>query len=109
MTNKEAFEIIKGMMEGENGYSHIYLDILKYAHLSQAISLAIEALKPPRTNFEKWKAELTLERFVFLIEKTHCFTCPVYARGCNERRATPKCEDALFAWANAEAEEDGNE
>ena len=60
------------------------------------------------TNFEKWKAELTPELFALYFAQKDCLYCKAHI-GCDFLKGSFSCHQRIIAWANAEAEEDGNE
>lgn len=51
------------------------------------------------TNFEKWKATLTAEKFLAHAWDFDCDVCPARDWCLHDR-----CEDTFLWWANAEAE-----
>jgi len=50
------------------------------------------------TNFEKWKQEMTVERFLTIFRQTGCVGCPAL-KVC---KVTQGCENAFVKWAEQE-------
>lgn len=68
------------------------------------------------TNWEKWKSELTPEKYAELLCAYHgemwqyaaCPYCPIDGI-CNGGLYGDECKKPILAWANVEADSDGGE
>ena len=57
----------------------------------------------PRTNFEKWKQELTLENLVKMFRQS-CMCCPLLEQCTSVKfRLSKSCSDLVKEWGEADA------
>jgi hypothetical protein len=52
-------------------------------------------VKESTNNFEKWKRDMTVEKFLAIFKKTGCVGCPA-EEVC---KVTEGCENAFIKWA----------
>ena len=58
--------------------------------------------KEPKTNYEIFRDNMTIEYFVNLFSQGNCFVCPMEEH-CIYRKNHDDCRDTLLKWANSEA------